>query len=199
LTLKETKIRLTASDLEEGRHYPTFPRRKAYAPVEYRYTFFRRIIHRVKPALRLFGKRRTPFFAFLHLMLVTKVYAWIFYWAWRIRAFCSYFICFLLFLPFVTTAVWLFVDEQVVVWEALGDIHRLTAKLLHEYTDLKHVTRDFSDIVAALIIIPATVYATAVQHPYFVVGSALIFAWDAMTSHGGELSDAEFHESRCNY
>lgn len=199
MTLKEAKIPQNLPELEEGRRYPTFPSRKAYAPVEYKYTFFQRVIHRVKPALRLFGKGRISFFEFLHLILVTKVYAWIFYWAWRIRAFCSYFICFVFFLPFVITAVWLFVDEQVLVWEALGDIHRLTAQILHEYTDLKHVAKDFSEVAATLIIIPATIYATIVQHPYLLVGSALIFAWDAITSHGGELSDAEFHESRCNY
>lgn len=133
--------------------------------MEYKYTFFRRIIVRLRPVFRLFGKRRISLSAFLHLILVTKVYALIFYWAGRIRAFCSYFMFFVFFLPSVITLVWFFVEEQVVVRDALIDIHAFTSQLLYDYTDLKHISKDFSVVAAALIIFPATVYATIVLHP----------------------------------
>jgi NADH:ubiquinone oxidoreductase subunit 6 (subunit J) len=182
-------------------YYPRIPTDNAdiFEKVKYKYDYFKRIILRRKPPFRLFGKRRIPLSRLLRLTVDTKFYAWLFYWSWRIRAFCSYFMCFLALLPFVITVVWLFADKQADVLEELLSVYRCTCRVLHDYSALKYLDQSYSNTVAALIIIPAAAYAAVYEHPWLFLGTVLLFAWDAMTSHGGEFSDAEFQESRCNY
>lgn len=50
-----------------------------------------------------------------------------------------------------------------------------------------------------ILLLPALVLAWTINHGLLTVLIALIFAYDTVLMHGNELSDAEFHESRCDY
>jgi len=180
--------------------FPRWPSRIPGREGPYKDYFYARIIRRVRPGLRLFGDQSMmPIFKFLHLMLVTKVYPHLFYWAWRARAYCSAFLCFLFILPPIATFLWLFVEEQNFTWETLAHTFTVTAKALHTYTDLKNLDVIYSQVLATVFFVPALIILLTSKCVFYLLPIAMLFAWDSVTSHGGELSDTEFHESRCNY
>jgi hypothetical protein len=51
--------------------------------------------------------------------------------------------------------------------------------------------------VAGVFIVPATLVNFVLTHPFLLAVSSLFLAYDAVLIHGGELSEGEFHESRC--
>jgi NADH-quinone oxidoreductase subunit J len=202
MLIKRTKIPQNVPlKIKINLDYPRWPQRnpRLYEEAPFKDYYFQRIVLRLRPGLRVLGKRRIGLFQFLHALWVTKVYSRLFYWAWRTRAFCAYFISFMFLIPPVVTFLWLFVEEQNAAWATLVETHTFTAKILYEYTELKHLGMSYSNFAAAVLYVPALIWTITSQHPAALVYISLLFAWDAVTSHGGELSDDEFQESRCNY
>jgi NADH-quinone oxidoreductase subunit J len=180
-------------------YYPWYTKRPGQLQRKRRLHAMRRFAPKLDSVLRLFGKRRLPPFQYLRLFTITKVYPWLLYWSWRVRAFCSFFICFMLLLPFIATIFWIFLEDQAVVWQEICKVHKTATRFFNDWTDLKHLDIAYSRAAAAVLIFPATVYLSVLAHPWFLVLTAFILSYNAVLAHGGELSDAEFHESRCNY
>jgi NADH:ubiquinone oxidoreductase subunit 6 (subunit J) len=150
-------------------------------------------------AVRLFGAHRAPLVDYLPFIYAVKITPSLSYWAWRIRAFCVYFICFVFLVPPIATVIWLFMEDHVVVWNDLCQIHHETATYFHKWTDFRAFDKTFSNLLAGVFILPAVLVSFMLTHPFLLVLSSLFLAYDAVLIHGGELSEGEFHESRCNW
>lgn len=54
-------------------------------------------------------------------------------------------------------------------------------------------------VLSVLLFVPSAVLAMALNSPFCVVITAVLFALDTVFMHGAGLSQFEFHESRCNF
>jgi hypothetical protein len=161
---------------KERRKYPRWPVVVPGEKIRFKHHYYRRIAVRIRPALRLFGKRRMPFFKFLRLVFITKVYSRIFYYAWHLRALCSAFICFFFILPPFITFVWLFAEEQNFTWETLCDVHPATVDVLKRFTDLGKLNIIYANILAVPLYLPMLMLNTVGEFSLFHVLIALAFA-----------------------
>jgi len=141
---------------------------------------------------------------YLRYLISTYVVTRVWYWAWRFRAFCIMFVFYLFLVPGFTLIAYFFYEDYVTVFENIAKVYTnihekwFHAVDLYKYSDAPRYT--WTDrIVACLFLFPAIYVAWLVKYATYMAGLAAIFAYDTVLMHGGELSDIEFHESRCNY
>jgi NADH:ubiquinone oxidoreductase subunit 6 (subunit J) len=119
--------------------------------------------------------------------------------AWRIRAFCVYFFCFMLVTPLFLTSIMFFEEDYYLLWQYLWETHAATADYLHQFTELRHVDITYSKALS-LLLLPVTVLLfTANQFYWTVLFLSVTLAMDGVLAHGGELSDSAFQESRSRW
>lgn len=53
--------------------------------------------------------------------------------------------------------------------------------------------------IAGIFLLPAAVIAVTLTYPTYILIIVALLTYDSVFAHGSELSDAEYHEARCNY
>jgi hypothetical protein len=119
--------------------------------------------------------------------------------SWRIRAFCVYFLCFMLFSPFILVAIVVFAQDYYILWCDLWSVHGATAEYIHQFTELRHVDAVYSRALSLLLLPFAVALFLTQQYYWTVLALSITLALDGVLSSGGELSDTAFQESRTRW
>jgi NADH:ubiquinone oxidoreductase subunit 6 (subunit J) len=135
----------------------------------------------------------------LRFLLATRYLPVIHFYAGRLSALCLWFLLILPVIPSFALIAYIFIEDYDLVWKDSLHVYRAT------YSWLPHLFPFLPDhgvatsILTVLLLPLVSSIALGVTYAHYVVIIALVLAYDVTLMHGGELSDIEFHESRCDF
>ncbi len=115
------------------------------------------------------------------------------------RAFCALFLFYLWVVPVPALLVYCCMEDYATNWVDLVEVYHGAARELPRLFPFLISHDTFIHSLAGIFLLPAAAFAWTIKYGMFVIPIAALLAYDTVLMHGGELSDTEFHESRCDY
>jgi NADH-quinone oxidoreductase subunit J len=137
--------------------------------------------------------------AWLRYFYLMNVFPFLYYWAWRARAFTGMFLFFTVAIPVVLVPAPWFLSDYDVVWHDLCKLHTQTYNFTGRVPVLASFPVVLKEFVTLLLLYPAAAINIVLAQPWKVLGIAGLYAYDKVLFTGGDFARAELHDSTCNY